>query len=186
MGLSLASNGCSWSGMCGCNKQESNMLLTRDTLPDIIADIAALDGLLCRPSQALIDDLGRVDGDIMILGVAGKMGPTLAGLAKAALPHRRIIGVARFSDAGVKTWLEARGIETINCDLLDEAAIKALPKAQNVIFMAGRKFGAEGDLSLTWAMNAHVPALVAQAFAGSRIVAFSTGCVYPFVSVHGN
>ena len=99
------------------------MLLTRDTLPNTIADIAALDDLLCRPSQALIDDLAKVDGDIMILGVAGKMGPTLAGLAKAALPDRRIIGVARFSDAGVKTWLEARGIETINCDLLDEAAI---------------------------------------------------------------
>ena len=75
------------------------MLLTRDNLPDTISDIAALDELLCRPSQALIDDLGKVDGDIMILGVAGKMGPTLAGLAKAALPDRRVIGVARFSDA---------------------------------------------------------------------------------------
>ena len=161
------------------------MLLTRDTLPDIIADIAALDDLLCRPSQALIDDLNKVDGDIMILGVAGKMGPTLAGLARAALPDRRIIGVARFSDPSVKDWLEARGIETINCDLLGEAALRALPKAPNIVFMAGRKFGAEGDLSLTWAMNAHVPALVAQAFARSRIVAFSTGCVYPFVAVDG-
>ena len=162
------------------------MLLTRDNLPETIADVAALDELLCRPSQALIDDLGKVDGDIMILGVAGKMGPTLAGLAKAALPGRRVIGVARFSEAGVKTWLQVRDIETINCDLLDEAAIEALPKPKNIVFMAGRKFGAEGDLSLTWAMNAHVPALVAQAFAGSRIVAFSTGCVYPFVPVAGN
>lgn len=161
------------------------MLLARDNLPETITDIAALDDLLCRPSQALIDDLAKVDGDIMILGVAGKMGPTLAGLAKAALPHRRVIGVARFSDANVKAWLQARGIETLNCDLLDEAAIKALPKAPNIVFMAGRKFGAEGDLSLTWAMNAHVPALVAQAFANSRIVAFSTGCVYPFVPVNG-
>jgi nucleoside-diphosphate-sugar epimerase len=161
------------------------MLLARDTLPDAISDLAALDELLCRPSQALIDDLGKVDGDIMILGVAGKMGPTLAGLARAALPERRIIGVARFSDESAKAWLEARGIETLQCDLLDEAAIRALPKAPNVIFMAGRKFGAEGDLSLTWAMNAHVPALVAQAFPRSRIVAFSTGCVYPFVSVNG-
>jgi nucleoside-diphosphate-sugar epimerase len=161
------------------------MLLTRDTLPETIPDIAALDDLLCRPSQALIDDLAKVDGDIMILGVAGKMGPTLAGLAKAALPGRRVIGVARFSDASVKAWLEARGIEAVNCDLLDEAAIKTLPKAKNVVFMAGRKFGAEGDLSLTWAMNAHVPALVAQAFPDSRIVAFSTGCVYPFVPVDG-
>lgn len=161
------------------------MLLTPDNLPDTIADIDALDALLCRPSQKLIDDLGRVDGDIMILGVAGKMGPTLAGLAKAASPGRRIIGVARFSDRSVKSWLEARGVETINCDLLDEAAIKALPKSKNIVFMAGRKFGAEGDLALTWAMNAHVPALVAQAFPTSRIVAFSTGCVYPFVPVTG-
>ncbi|HEV7881009.1 NAD(P)-dependent oxidoreductase [Bradyrhizobium sp.] len=161
------------------------MLLTRDTLPDTISDIAALDDLLCRPSQALLDDLGKVDGDIMVLGVAGKMGPTLAGLAKAALPDRRVIGVARFSDPRVKDWLQARGIETINCDLLDEAAIAALPQVPNIVFMAGRKFGAEGDLSLTWAMNAHVPALVAQAFPRARIVAFSTGCVYPFVPVDG-
>ncbi|SHJ81896.1 Nucleoside-diphosphate-sugar epimerase [Bradyrhizobium lablabi] len=161
------------------------MLLMRDKLPETINDVTALDELLCRPSQALIDDLQKLDGDIMILGVAGKMGPTLAGLAKNTLPDRRIIGVARFSDASVKDRLEARGIETIHCDLLDESAIKALPKSQNVVFMAGRKFGAEGDLSLTWAMNAHVPALVAQAFCQSRIVAFSTGCVYPFVPVNG-
>ncbi|HEY3791724.1 MAG TPA: NAD(P)-dependent oxidoreductase, partial [Bradyrhizobium sp.] len=161
------------------------MRLTRDNLPETIFDIAALDELLCRPSQALIDDLQKVDGDIMILGVAGKMGPTLAGLAKAAVPDRRIIGVARFSDPGAEAWLKARGIETMHCDLLDEAAIEALPKVQNIVFMAGRKFGAEGDLSLTWAMNAHVPALVAQAFPNSRIVAFSTGCVYPFVDVNG-
>ena len=161
------------------------MLLSRDTLPTTIADIAALDKLLCRPSQALIDDLSKVDGDIMVLGVAGKMGPTLAGLAKAAAPGRRVIGVARFSEAGVKEWLQARGVETINCDLLDEAAVHALPKVPNIIFMAGRKFGAEGDLPLTWAMNAHVPAIVAQAFRQSRIVAFSTGCVYPFVPVDG-
>src|SRR3954463_5917527 len=161
------------------------MLLTRQNLPKTIPDIAALDDLLCRPTQALIDDLKKVEGDIMILGVGGKMGPTLAGLAKAAAPGRRVIGVARFSEAGVKEWLRARGVETINCDLLDEAALRALPQVSNVIFMAGRKFGAEGDLSLTWAMNAHVPALVAQAFATSRIVAFSTGCVYPFVPVEG-
>jgi hypothetical protein len=164
---------------------EWNMPLSRDTLPTTIVDIAALDELLCRPSRALIDDLRKVDGDIMVLGVAGKMGPTLAGLAKAAAPERRIIGVARFSDTSVKDWLQARGVETINCDLLDETAVNALPKAPNIIFMAGRKFGAEGDLALTWAMNAHVPAIVAQAFRQSRIVAFSTGCVYPFVPVNG-
>jgi nucleoside-diphosphate-sugar epimerase len=161
------------------------MLLTRDTLPKTIPDIATLDELLCRPSQALIDDLYKVQGDIMVLGVGGKMGPTLAGLAKAALPDRRVIGVARFSEPGVREWLHARGIETIHCDLLDEAAIRLLPQIPNIIFMAGRKFGAEGNLALTWAMNAHVPALVAQAFPKSRIVAFSTGCVYPFVPADG-
>jgi hypothetical protein len=161
------------------------MLLSRDTLPNTIADVTALDGLLCRPSQALIDDLAGIDGDIMILGVAGKMGPTLAGLARAAAPGRRVIGVARFSDASIKDWLTRRGVETIHCDLLDEAAVGALPKVANIIFMAGRKFGAEGNPSLTWAMNAHVPAIVAQAFRASRIVAFSTGCVYPFVPVDG-
>ena len=98
------------------------MLLTRDNLPKTIPDIATLDELLCRPSQALIDDLNKVDGDIMVLGVGGKMGPTLAGLAKAAQPGRKVIGVARFCEPGVKEWLEARGIETINCDLLDERA----------------------------------------------------------------
>src|ERR1700684_2095603 len=108
---------------------DQNMLLTRDKLPETISDIAALDDLLCRPSQPLIDDLRKVDGDIMVLGVAGKMGPTLAGLAKAAAPDRRIMGVARFSEPGVKDWLQARGIETVNCDLLDEAAIRTLPKA---------------------------------------------------------
>ena len=162
------------------------MLLTRDSLPKTIADIAALEDLLCRPSQALIDDLAKLDGDLMILGVAGKMGPTLAGLAKAASPARRVIGVARFSEPGVEQWLRGRGIETLHCDLLDEAAIRGLPKSPNVVFMAGRKFGAEGNLALTWAMNAHVPALVAQAFRTSRIVAFSTGCVYPFVPVTGS
>src|ERR1700740_2076546 len=112
------------------------MLLTRESLPQTILDIAALDDLLCRPSQALIDDLRKVEGDIMILGVAGKMGPTLAGLAKAAVPDRRVIGVARFSDPGVKDWLRAHGVEAVSCDLLDEAAIKALPKVQNIVFMA--------------------------------------------------
>jgi len=161
------------------------MLLSRDNLPKTIPDIASLDELLCRPSQALIDDLNKVHGDIMVMGVGGKMGPTLAGLAKAAQPRRKVIGVARFSEPGVKEWLEARGIETINCDLLDQRAIDALPKSPNIIFMAGRKFGAEGNLALTWAMNSYVPALVAQAFPASRIVAFSTGCVYPFVPVNG-
>jgi nucleoside-diphosphate-sugar epimerase len=160
-------------------------LLTRETLPDRIVDVAALEELLCRPTQVLTDELKHVDGDIMILGVGGKMGPTVAGLARTAAPEKRVIGVARFSEPGLKESLEAHGIETIACDLMNEDALAALPKVENIIFMAGRKFGAEGDLALTWAMNAHVPALVAQAFPKSRIVAFSTGCVYPFVPVSG-
>ncbi|HEX3183123.1 MAG TPA: NAD-dependent epimerase/dehydratase family protein [Beijerinckiaceae bacterium] len=160
-------------------------LLTRETLPDRIPELAALEELLCRPTQALIDELKTIEGDIMVLGVGGKMGPTVAGLARNAAPEKRVIGVARFSEPGLKEELDARGIETIACDLMKEDELAALPKIRNIIFMAGRKFGAEGDLALTWAMNSHVPALVAQAFPQSRIVAFSTGCVYPFVPVSG-
>ncbi|NDV86558.1 NAD-dependent epimerase/dehydratase family protein [Aurantimonas aggregata] len=152
-------------------------------LPDRIDDVDHLERLLCQPTADLIADLRAIEGDIMVLGVAGKMGPTVAGLAKAAAPDRRVIGVARFSEPKSREKLEAMGVETITCDLLDEAALQALPKAPNIVFMAGRKFGASGDQSLTWAMNVHVPALVAQAFPSARIVAFSTGCVYPFVDV---
>ena len=154
-------------------------------LPDRIGDIDELDALLTRPTEAVAADLAKAGGDIMILGVGGKMGPTVAGLARAAAPGRRVIGVARFSEPGVRDWLTRRGVETIGCDLLDQDALARLPKAANIVFMAGRKFGAAGDPALTWAMNAHVPALVAQAFPNSRIVAFSTGCVYPFAPVTG-
>jgi len=154
-------------------------------LPDRIDDVAALEDLLSRPSQALIDDLAALDGDIIILGVGGKVGPCLARMAKRAAPHKRILGVARFSDNAVKQRLQDWGVETLACDLLDRGAVAALPKLANVIYMAGRKFGTSGDEHFTWAMNAHVPALVAEAFAQSRIVAFSTLCVYPFTDVMG-
>jgi len=121
----------------------------------------------------------------MILGVGGKMGPTLARLAKRAAPGRRVMGVARFSEAGLRESLQAQGIECIACDLLEREAISRLPEAPNIVFMAGRKFGSTGGEDLTWAMNVHVPALVAERFAGSRIVAFSTACVYPFVPAAG-
>src|SRR5262249_58823253 len=93
------------------------------------------------------------------------------------------VGVARFSEAGLRERLQAHGVETIACDLLDRSAVVALPQIRNVIFMAGRKFGAQTDPAMTWAMNVHVPAIVAEVFRASRIVAFSTGCVYPFVAV---
>jgi nucleoside-diphosphate-sugar epimerase len=119
-----------------------------------------------------------------VLGVGGKIGPTLARLAKRAAPAKRMVGVARFSEKGVREKLTQWGIECIAADLLERKEIEALPKLANVVFMAGRKFGSSGDEEQTWAMNALVPALVAEAFAGSRIVAYSTGCVYPYVNVH--
>ncbi len=152
-------------------------------LPERFEDTDQIDEFLSRPSSALIEDLAAVDGDILILGVAGKMGPTLARLARNAAPDKRIIGVARFSDPALRQRLETWGIETITADLLDPAAVNALPKPKNVIFMAGMKFGASGNQPLTWAMNVHSPAIVAEAFAQSRIVAFSTGNIYPLVDV---
>ena len=154
-------------------------------LPDRFADEEALDAFLSRPSRALAVDLTALEGDIMVLGVGGKMGPTLARLARNAAPDRRVFGVARFSEAGLREGLERHGVETIACDLLDRAALEGLPRARNVVLMAGRKFGAADDQALTWAMNTHLPAMVAEAFQASRIVAFSTGCVYPFVPVTG-
>jgi len=152
-------------------------------LPDRFATVAELDDFLTRPSRVLVEELSRVEGDLMILGVAGKMGPTLARLAKRATPGRRVVGVARFSDPAVRDRLAVDGIETLACDLLDRAAIEALPDAPNVIFAAGHKFGATGNPGLTWAMNVHVPALVAERFRRSRIVAFSTGNVYGLTAV---
>lgn len=152
-------------------------------LPDRFDSVEAMEEFMTTPSQALIDDLARAPGDIMVLGVGGKMGPTLARLAKRAAPDRKVIGVARFSEKGVREQLTKVGVETIPADLLDRAALEKLPKAANIVFMAGRKFGAAGNVPLTWAMNVQVPAMVAEIFKASRIVAFSTGCVYPFVPV---
>ena len=152
-------------------------------LPDGFESIEALEDFMTAPSDALVADLAKTPGDIMVLGVGGKMGPTLARLAKRAAPNKKVIGVARFSEKGVREELARAGVETIPADLLDRAALEKLPKAANVVFMAGRKFGAAGNVPLTWAMNVQVPAMVAEVFKASRIVAFSTGCVYPFVPV---
>jgi nucleoside-diphosphate-sugar epimerase len=152
-------------------------------LPERFESVAHLEDVLTTPSAALVDDLARVPGDLIVLGVGGKMGPTLARLARRAAPAKRVIGVARFSEPGLRESLEGHGVECIAADLLDRAAVARLPKLPNVVFMAGRKFGSAGAEHLTWAMNVHVPALVAEAFADSRIVAFSTACVYPFVPV---
>jgi hypothetical protein len=157
--------------------------IDRAALPKGFADIDELESFMARPSQDLIDDLAMVSGDILVLGAGGKMGPTLSMLARRAAPDKRIVAVARFSKHGLREHLERHGIETIACDLLDRKELGRLPNLANVIFMAGRKFGAGEDEPLTWAMNVLVPALVAETFARSRIVAFSTGCVYPFVDI---
>jgi dTDP-4-dehydrorhamnose reductase len=157
--------------------------LDDEPFPSRFADPDQLDDFLSRPSRALAADLAGIDGDIIVVGVGGKMGPTLARLARNAAPDKSIVGVARFSEAGLRERLHAHGVETIACDLLDRSAVAALPQIPNVIFMAGRKFGAQTDPALTWAMNVHVPAIVAEVFRASRIVAFSTGCIYPFVAI---
>jgi nucleoside-diphosphate-sugar epimerase len=153
------------------------------TLPARFDSVEAVEDFMTTPSEALIADLARIPGDIMVLGVGGKMGPTLARLAKRAAPGKRVMGVARFSEPGVREALVEAGVEPVAADLLDRAQLEKLPKAANIVFMAGRKFGATGDVPLTWAMNVQVPAMVAEVFKDSRIVAFSTGCVYPFVPV---
>ncbi len=160
--------------------------LSFETLPRQIADEDALEELLSRPTRALTEDLARLDGDILVLGVAGKVGPTLARMAKRAAPGKRVVGVARFSDPVLRKRLESWGVETIACDLLDRDAVARLPKLPNVVYMAGKKFGTEGDPSFAWAMNTLAPALVAAELRASRIVAFSTLCVYPFAPVMHN
>jgi nucleoside-diphosphate-sugar epimerase len=154
-------------------------------LPARFENVEALEAFMTEPSAALVDDLAGVAGDIMVLGVGGKMGPTLARMAKRAAPAKRVIGVARFSEPGLRAKLEAQGIECIACDLLDRAALERLPRVENVVFMAGHKFGAADNAGLTWAMNVAVPFMVAETFRASRIVAFSTACVYPYVDVDG-
>lgn len=146
-------------------------------------DEASLNERLSRPTDAVVQSLAQTQGDIAVLGVGGKMGPTLAVMARHALDarndKRRMIGVARFSDPKARDYLEANGVETISCDLLDRDAVQQLPQTPNLIYMAGQKFGTTGAPERTWAMNALVPAHVAERYAGARTVAFSTGCVYP-------
>lgn len=144
-----------------------------------------LNDMLTTPSAALIGDIQKINGDIMILGAGGKMGPTLCMLAQNAVRkagvEKRIIAVARFSDPAVKEMLEANGVETISCDLLNKEQLYSLPEVENIIFMAGRKFGTDGEEWKTWAMNATLPAFVADKFKRSNILVFSSGNIYPIV-----
>jgi len=147
-----------------------------------ITDTARLEEMLSEPSPGAIDTLRRLNGDLMLLGVGGKMGPTLARMARrasdAAGGRRRIIGVSRFSSGPLEGQLREQGIEAIRCDLLDRAQLDRLPDVPNVVFMTGMKFGSTGNESMTWAMNAYLPGMVCEKFHKSRIVAFSTGNVY--------
>ena len=158
-------------------------------IPDAIQTVEELEEILSRPSQAAIRALGQADGDVLVLGAAGKMGPTLARMARrasdAAGVRRRLWAVSRFSSADVRRGLELHGVETIQGDLLDSQFIDSLPQAANVVFMAGMKFGTTGNESLTWATNTWLPTLVARRFAASRIVAFSTGNIYGTVPIGG-
>ena len=144
-----------------------------------------LNELLTTPSENLVEDIKKIDGDIIILGAGGKMGPTLCVLAKNAVKRagvdKRIIAVSRFSEEEVKAYLENNGVEVICADLLDSSQLEALPDVKNVIFMAGRKFGTDGSEALTWAMNSSLPAFVADKFKNSNIVVFSSGNIYPIV-----
>lgn len=155
-----------------------------------IENVDDLEERLSTPTPHAIDVLAKLDGDLLILGVAGKMGPTLARMARRATDQagvkRRILGVARFSDPTMETRLQTQGIDTLRCDLLDAEQLSRLPDFPNVIAMFGMKFGSTGQEARTWAMNTLLPALVCQKYRRSRIVAFSTGNVYGLTPItHG-
>ena len=157
--------------------------MERSHLPHAFADVEALEEQLSHPDADVIADLKDIDGDILILGATGKMGPTLARMAKRAAPDKSVYAAARFSDRGLISRFESQGIVPIEIDLLDPAAMEHLPRARNVIFMAGSKFGSSHDPARTWAINTLLPARVAASLRDARLVAFSTGCVYPFVPI---
>jgi nucleoside-diphosphate-sugar epimerase len=152
-----------------------------------IESVEQLEDLLSEPTQSAIEALAGLDGDLLVLGVGGKMGPSLARMARRAFDaaglNRRVIGVSRFSEDGLEARLNAHSVETVRCDLLDPEQFARLPEAANVVFMTGMKFGSTGQEPLTWAMNVHLPALVCQRYRTSRIVAFSTGNVYGLTPV---
>jgi len=139
------------------------------------------------PSDDLVSEIATLDGDILILGVGGKMGPDLAKLTKNAIDKRgtrkKVIGVSRFSEPGLQEQLEQQGIKTYNADLLHDDQLQALPDARNIVYMAGTKFGTSGKEPFTWAMNSYLPGRVAEKYKNSRIVVFSTGNVYHLTPV---
>ena len=153
----------------------------------LINTVQELEDVLSAPTPADVATVKELNGDILILGAGGKMGPSLAKLIRCATllsgQSKRVIAIARFSDPQIRHELEGAGVETIGRDLLEPGALGKLPDAENVIFMAARKFGTSGSECLTWAMNTFLPGLVAERYKSSRIVAFSTGNVYGVVPV---
>jgi nucleoside-diphosphate-sugar epimerase len=153
------------------------------SLPEKINTTEELDELMSRPSGALIDYVKTLNGDIMVLGAGGKIGPYLTLMAKRAIDRagveKNLIAVTRTDTPR----FNAANIKTITCDLLDHDAVRKLPKVENIVFMAGRKFGTSGSEWLTWAHNCIIPYNVASTFMDARMVAFSTGGVYPIVKV---
>lgn len=149
--------------------------------------IEKLDRTLSTPSGRLLQDLADLEGDVMILGVGGKMGPSLAELTRNTFRQNgmdnKVIGVSRFSNEHHRRQLEDTGIQTIKADILNEEELQSLPDVRNVIFLAGTKFGTSGNEHYTWAMNSYMPGRVAEKFRNASIVAFSTGNVYPFVDI---
>ncbi len=156
--------------------------------PQKIDNEEQLEEMLSRPGKELVEMFSRIDGDILVLGVKGKIGPTLSMMARRAFDeagiNNKVTGVGRNFTKEQKSFFSKHNIETIEGDLLDQDFIRKLPACKNIIFLAGMKFGSAGNLPLTWAINSYLPALVADHFASSRIVAFSTGCVYPLVPVN--
>ncbi len=147
-------------------------------------DERSLEDILSEPAGATSKVLADLSGDIVVLGAGGKMGPTLAMMLRKAAPERNIYAVSRFSDNAAQTRIERTGVKTVLVDLLDESQYAKLPRAQNVFFLAGMKFGSSGNQPLTWAMNSFLPALVARHYKDSKIVVFSTGNVYPLVPAY--
>ncbi len=140
-----------------------------------------LNELLSKPSEALKDELKRLGGDVMVIGAGGKMGPTLSRMAKLALGDgANVIAVSRFSDPAARKLLEESGVSTLSCELTDPDEVAKLPKCENIVFMAGRKFGTSQGACETWEMNTIVPSIVTRHFGGARYVVFSTSNVYPF------
>ncbi|MFN0102952.1 MAG: NAD-dependent epimerase/dehydratase family protein [Bryobacteraceae bacterium] len=150
----------------------------------MISSVTELEELLSRPTEADRVAMAALDGDLLILGVGGKMGPTLAVRARRAAPAaKRIMAAARFSEPGLRERLEQAGIECFRADILDPVQLAGLPEAANVLCMFGRKFGSSDDPTLTWAMNVYAPGMVCERYRNSRIVAFSSGNVYGYSHV---